>query len=283
MGGIMREKAKRSLVEFHVKEFLTQKRIIVYMIILFLLAMILYIRPSSPVQAQSNITATVSPTIDPAIVVLENKLATQQVQIDDLTRNLTNETHDREYYDRDLQWRWGILAAIATAVISILTWLGVSNFKEIQTKWEIRSNKILDKAIYKIDLGKLPIFLPVGEKIENIYTLLQHRKFEKMIFYESLDECGSGIIVLSLRDKNIQEQTEILQKMETFIDTKHPSSSDTGIIIFAPGDIKVAPKYMNCFENLVTAKYPATVVSDIFVVGRGMDITPPEQMAKENA
>lgn len=255
-----------------------EKKLLISLNVLFFLTLIGLIiavfGSSTPVRAQANPTAT--PTPNPTIEALEDKLAKQQDEINAIKDQLTDEERDRKYYDRDLQWKWGISGAIATAVIGFLTWAGIKQFKDLQENWVRSSQKILDKAIYKLDLSKIPVYLPAGEKLEHIHRLLQMRKFEKVGFYNNFDEFSEGVLVVSLAGKEEAERSKILDEFKKFIKNTRPSIAKSGFIIFAPGGIRVPDEVTNCHDNLVTANYPATVVSMMFVVGRGMDITPPE-------
>jgi hypothetical protein len=240
---------------------------------LFMLSVLLLSNLTISVNAQGNPTATPAvATANPTIAVLENTIATQQIQINQLNTRLTDEERERKYYDRDIFWKWGISAALATAVISILTWVGRKSLQDLQNDWQRDSQKILDKAIYKLDLSNLPIYLPSGENLENIHRLLQLRKFEKVGFYKTLGEFEHGVLIVSLKGKDDKQQAEILDKFKDFIDSQNPSAANTGFIIYAPAGIRVPPEIMECHDNLVTANYPATVVSSIFTVGRGIEI-----------
>lgn len=235
-----------------------------------------------PVSAQTvQPTATpiaVSTPVDPAVSALQSTVATQQVQIDQLQRDLAQETRNREFDVRDLVWKWGIAAAIATAVIGILTWIGKYSLSDLQNKWQRESQRTLDQAIFKMDPSNLPIYLPSGEKLEELHNVLQKRRFGKVSFYDKLSEFTvidcQGVIIISLKDKNDSEQKTILGNLKDFIQQQKPVSSKTGFIIFAPGDITVPKDVTGSYDNLVTANYPATVVNMVFAVGRGLDIVP---------
>ena len=256
--------------------------------LLFTAAFFILLSLPNSAQAQGNET----PTPNPTIIALENQIATQEAQIEELRDQITDEKGDREYFDRDIQWQFGIAGTISTAIIALLAFLGISNIKDIRTKigemtdswfekieieWEKRSQVLLDEAIYKIDIGNLPIYLPINEGMESIFRLLKQRRFSNTDFYESLDEFSEGIFILSLKNKNKKQQKELLDKFTSFIDENNPNSKEIGYIIFAPKGIIVPKEVMDCYENLVTANYPATVLSMVFVIARGLEITPPKK------
>jgi len=229
----------------------------------------------NPVSAQ-----TAQPTETPNVVpTLQSVIATQQIQIEQLQRELAFETRNREYDVRDTRWIWGIAVAIVTAAISFLSWIGKKSLKDLQDTWDQKSQQLLDEAIFRLDPSNLPIYLPSGEGLEGLHDTLQKRRFGKVRFYSSLinelnkDNC-QGVIVISLKDKDESDQSKILSDLTKFIETQLPDGSKTGFIIFAPGDIRVPPKITGGYDNLVTANFPATVVSMVFAVGRGLDIVP---------
>ncbi len=230
----------------------------------------------NPVSAQyAQAASTPTPNTLPT---LQSIIATQQIQIEELQRDLTFETKNREFNVRDLYWTWGIAVAVASAVVGILSWIGKKNLNDLQADWDRKSQQMLDKAVYKLDPGNLPIYLPAGQGFEGLHNTLQKRKFGKIGFYNNLDEFNKsnsqGVIVISLASKNESEQTAILNEFKTLIEQQLPDGSKTGFIIYAPGDIRVPSYITGCYDNLVTANFPATVISMVFAVGRGLDIVP---------
>jgi len=211
--------------------------------------------------------------------MLQASISTQQIQIEQHQRDLAFETRDREYDMRDIRWKWGIASTVVAAIFSILSWFGMKSSKDLQDVWKRKAQQMMDDATFKLDPSNLPIYLPSGEGLEGLHDTLQKRRFGKVSFYGNLiDEFNKGncqgVIVISLKDKKEKEQEKILSDFQSFIEQQLPDSSKTGFIIFAPGDIRVPPKVTGSYDNLVTANFPATVVSMVFAVGRGLDIVP---------
>ena len=247
---------------------------------------------STPASAQGNPTATaIDPTVNPTIVAFESVIATQQVQIDELKRNQSYEIRDREYEIRDLKWKWGIAAALGGAAILIASWFGISGLKDLRTKleetkanwksnverlekeWERNSQRLLDKAIYRLDPGNLPIKLPAGAT--PLHQLLTRREIGKIEFYNSLDDLThedlGGVIVVSMTEK--EQLATMEDKFRQFVQRTKPDPALTGIVLYT-GPNRVSDETTMLFDNLVTANYPGTVVSNIFVVGRALKIEP---------
>lgn len=255
------------------------------LIIGMLIPLSLWTDATTSVSAQGSPTGT--PTPNPTITVLESTIAAQQINIEKLEREQGFEAKEREIGFRDINSQWKTVAAIGGIAILVLGWFGFTGVrdaklavekqvKNIEAKWEAQLQSTLDKAVYKLDLSNLPIYLPSGENLENIHRLLQFRKFENVSFYKTLDEFERGVLIISLKGKDEKGQGEILGKFKDFIDSQHPSAANTGLIIYAPAGIKVPPEIMESHDNLVTANYPSTVVSSIFTVGRGIELPAPK-------
>lgn len=254
------------------------------------------LHPVSAQTAQPTATSTLSPP-NPTIVVLENIVATQKVEIAALQSEQSLEAKERDINARDVnsqfreinsQWKsWLALTGIAGGILAILgiksardLWDTIKktqqDWKEHTTKlekeWEKRSSIALDQAVYKLDMANIPILLPADENVGSVHRLLQQRKFEKIKYYKNYNELEYGVLVVSLKGKSEEEQKKTLDKFKEFIATQQPSALTTGFIVYAPDRISVPADVMNCHDNLVTANFPATVVSNIFAVGRGIEI-----------
>ncbi len=253
---------------------------------------------SSPASAQSA-TPTTTPTINPTISALEAVVATQQIKIATLEREQLWEAKERDIGFRDInsQWKsWLAFFGIAGSVLAIVGIKSVrdlwdtikkakkdwqDNLKGLEKEWEKRSEIALDRAVYKLDMANIPILLPADENVGSIHRLLHQRKFENVVYYKDFTEFEDGILVISLKGKNEDEQKKTLDQFIEFIKLRKPSAVNTGFIIYSPDGIKVPSDVLIRHDNLVTANFPSTVVSSIFTVGRGIDIAIPKHETKK--
>lgn len=245
---------------------------------------------ASAFQPASAQTVQATPTVTPNVVpTLQAVVATQQVEIEQLKRDLNENNRDRMFDIRDLQWKWGIAAALGSAAILVASWFGMNSMNDVKTKldetkrnwennvdslekeWEKRSQLLLDKAIYKFDPSNLPIKLPANST--NIYMLLSRRKLGKIEFYENLADLDgdklTGVIVVSMVDKDTFAADE--DYFRTFVKSRKLDTALTGFVLYT-GPNRATDATTGVYDNLVTANYPGTVVSNILVVGRGLEI-----------
>lgn len=261
-----------------------------FFIATLLLGGIAFASAIQPVAAQ-NVSPTATPTAN-IIPTLQSVIATQQVRIETLEREQGFEAREREIGFRDInsQWKnWLAFIGIAGGILALFgikdirdLWKAIEkvkqdwaeNIKGLEAEWEKRSQIALDQAVYKLDMANIPILLPVNGNVGSIHRLLQQRKFEKVGYYKNFDEFKNGILVVSLKDKNEDEQKKTLAQFKEFIELWQPSATNTGFIIYSPDGIKVPTDVLVCHDNLVTANFPSTVVSSIFSVGRGIETVP---------
>lgn len=251
--------------------------------------------PVSAQTAQPTSIATPLPVsspavTDPEVLALQTVAATQQVQIDQFQRDLKN-----------VEWKWGIGGMITGAIVTILASLGISSFtdfkgkldnlekklgreiklteasvekqlKDLEQNSKERSELRLNRILEKYDLTNLPIQIPQGvgnlrRRLE--LSALRHDEYPSLEAIKELD----GVIVVRFNEPDDQK------KFRTFIDTHGPNPQKTAFVLFADPN-SVEKDTLKCFENLVVANFPATVVSNILAIGRGLEI---DENKKEDA
>jgi len=265
----------------------------ILVITMLLLGGVVFSSAASPVSAQTT-PSTDTPTPNPTVMALENRVATQEAKIDSLEREQIFEARERDIGFRDINSKWqswltffgiagGILALVGIKSARDL-WNAIqkaeqdwkNNVEKLEKEWEKRSEVALDSAVYKLDMANIPIFLPADENVGSVHRLLQQRKFDNIRYYKEYNEFESGVLVVSLKGKDEEAQKETLGKFKEYIETQKPSAIATGFIVYSPDGIKVPANVQNCHDNLVAANFPSTVVSSIFTVGRGIEIAPPK-------
>lgn len=245
----------------------------------------------NPVSAKTD-PPTATPTPNPTITRLENIIATQQIQIQDQGRTINNIADDLSRAEKDWQWKWGIAGAIVGALGTILASLGISNltdFKKtlkdfdkkfteqldqlgtkwekhtavLEESWEKRSAENLNHLLERFDLRNLPIFIPKGSG-----NLLRRLELSGLRHdeYESLASLPSTNGVIVVKFGNSEDQ----RSFREFVENTGLNPQKTAFVLFAEPS-SVEKDTIRCFENLVIANFPATVVSNILAIGRGLE------------
>lgn len=103
--------------------------------------------------------------------------------------------------------------------------------------------------------------------MEAIHRRLQLSGLKNITFYNRLDKhCLSGITIFAVPDERAQE------RFRSFIEIYNPDPFTAAYILYGPQG-SVNKETLECYENLVTANFPATVASMVLVVGRGLKPT----------
>jgi hypothetical protein len=255
--------------------------------------------PASAQTAQPTSTLTPIPPPDLTISAVQATLTVQQTDLVNLKDRLNIETGYRELLAKDMEWKWWLGGALVGSIVTILSWLGINsvvsgkkaiekaekNFEkyvkdteerwekhiaDLEFKWETQSERNLNKLLEKFDLTNLPIYIPtetgdVRRRLE--LSGLEYKEYQN--FREVINL--AGIIVVKF-DESMDQKA-----FRDLIAINRPNSQKTAIVIYSR---LVEDETRDCFENLVIGNFPATVVSNILAVGRGLEI---DDIEKEDA
>ena len=230
------------------------------------------VAPSLTVETSTN-TPTPQSTSTPVSQEITNILSTQQIQIDELQRNLSYESKERDLFMQDINNKFNIYIGVFTIIVGIFTFIGYESIKDFKKTWKNWTESELRKEVNKIDIDNLDIFLPEENCNENIERLLKTKRFKNIKKYYSFEEISQGILIVCIPEKDPQDEFTAL---ENYIIKKKPQSKYLGIIVYSP-KIQVPKDLLLSFDNIVAANFPATAVSNIFSVARGIEIPLPEE------
>jgi hypothetical protein len=256
------------------------------------------LRPVSAQTAQPTDTPSIPPP-NPTTSATQTTLTVQQTDLKNLEDQLAIETAYRELLAKEMEWNWGLGGAVIGSIITILSWMGINSItsakksmekaekdfakqvKEIEEKWEShiarqedkwesQSKKNLNKLLEKYDLANLPIYIPketgdIRRRLE--LSGLGHKEYQAFQDVVNL----TGVIVVKFNDTMNQKAFRDLMVLN------RPNPQKTAIVIYSK---LVEDETRDCFENLVIGNFPATVVSNILAVGRGLEI---EEIEKEDS
>jgi len=186
----------------------------------------------------------------------------------ELTNRVDKMENDLAFTLRDVSWKMDqkllVFTGMAALISGIAAYLGYKNFKDLDETIKGKISSTLEKELYQLDPTNIPIHLQSGQGMESIHRRLQLSGLKNLSFYERLDKhCLDGITIIAMPDVDAQK------KFRDFIEVYNPDSETAAYILYAPPN-SVSKETLDCYENLVTANFPATVVSMVLVVGRGL-------------
>jgi len=227
-------------------------------------------------QAQDDSSST--PTPDP-MVTLHAAVATQKMQIDDLTHKVNNAIQDQQTDARDFGGQFNLIYAwvgLGSGILVLFGWKSLQDIrKDFREKIAQERDALLhemrqtfEKELYQLDLSNLVIYIHWRPGMDKIRRRLELSGFYEIKQIGELEQAGeSGVVIVSAtREEEIQEFLD-------FIQSKVLDPRKVAFILYTSTyhiQEELQKKVTDSFENLTIANLPATVVSSILVVGRGL-------------
>lgn len=191
-----------------------------------------------------------------------------QDQVNNLSRRVDKLSNDQAFNLRDIAWKMDqklyILAGLAFVISAIATFFGYRTYKDLDETIREKANSTIQKELYQLDPTNIPIHLQSGQGMEAVHRRLQLSGLKDISFYDRLDKhCLNGITIFAVLNEDAQK------RFRDFIEAYNPDPFTAAYILYGPQG-SVAKETLECYENLVTANFPATVASMVLVVGRGL-------------
>jgi hypothetical protein len=243
------------------------KRYVFQLLAVFLAVTVLFVfNFSFSAQAQTSTATTETPTItpNPTVVVLQNIIATQQVDIQALQRDL-------KYEVRDLRW-WFLVAGV---IITIIGFFGYQTYKSIDEQIRRKIRIIISKYLYQLDLTNLEVFvskrLSEGEYMShNLSGILKAQGIEIRWFdAKPTKKSLQGITILPI--ENAEDENAFLNHIENNKQQLNPQRA--GFILYASTAYRLKPDTLNIYPTIVIANTVWNLASILMVMGRSL--TPP--------
>ena len=230
------------------------------------------------VSAQTGTTPVPTPA-----TTLPEIAATQQAQIDDLTRQVkavnqrSNSLRFAEIEQKLNEKLWVIvgIAAGISAIAAFFSWKTYSTVKEtvaeqvqqgIDAYWKTDGKKLMEERIYGFDPSRLRIWLRSGRNLKRVADMLELTGLREPEFYHVLNErCLEGVVIVPMQSAEDEEEFRaFLEQYEESLNTKK-----VAFILFAV-NYHVTQQTLDCYPNTTLANMPITVTNAVLVVGRGL-------------
>jgi len=229
----------------------------------FMLVLLAGLPARAAVMAQA-VQATPMPTADPTTTVLESMHATQQVQIDALSRDLDLYKKEQALNLRDLKSNLDNKLIIAGVIVFLAGFLGFNTYRSIQDELKKKMNATLSEALYRLDPSNLAIRLPPGMEMEE--RRLSVAGFKNLSTYQELDKsCYTGITIIKIdAEEDVEKFHTFIQRNQAFLD-----ASRAGFVLFTPA-VRISTDVVRSYANLGIANLSTQVVGAVMAVGRGL-------------
>jgi len=223
-----------------------------------------------------------TPTPNPTIVALEEKISTLEAQVE--TLNIRKDT-DIQALEIKVQkeltpvYIWfSLLSAVGvTSITGAVIW--INNFiKNTRKQVEDETRKKLDQAFYNAD----PLYFPLYVPAQNFTIETERLKklgFKDVRGYRGLREgILDGVIVVRIPGENFKDNKEdaahadtAIGSLEDFIKNYGADKKRTAFVLYITGgQLQSASKLATLYGNVVIANMPVTIAEHVYALVRGL-------------
>jgi hypothetical protein len=201
---------------------------------------------------------------EPTVVDMQNTISTQQVEIDQLDRELQAIREDHDYEIRDIRWSIDIKLAVATIIFTVAGFFGIRTYQGIDEKIRKKISSTLDKELYQLDPTMLTIHIREG--LDRERRRLEMSGLKNVKYYLDFDKsCRRGVTIVPISQESDEEE------FITFLNSYELDPRRAAFILYATGDYRVSEETTMAYENLALANTPTTLVMAVLAVGRGLN------------
>jgi hypothetical protein len=210
----------------------------------------------TPVPTQSSPT----PTPDPTVVALQKLVATQQIEVETLKRDLDFEVREFRF--------WFFVAGVIGAITGLT---GYRAYRGVDEQVRRKIQVLISKHYYQLDVTNLDIHIRAG--LEKLEELLKNQGLYNISRFERLgSKSFSGITIFPITDES-DEEKYLRFIRQYFIDSQRLSPKKVGFILYASTGYRIKFDTIDLFPTTAVANTPWNLVSTIMILGRS--ITPP--------
>ncbi len=190
---------------------------------------------------------------------LELRVESLEKGLESLQRDLVSQLNHKLYY-------FGGIAF----VISILTaFFGWRTFKDLDKLIQENIRTTLENELYQLDPANLTIRLPKSHNdSEDIAERLKLSGLKKLSFYPELNKtCLYGLTLVPIESK--EEEENFLN----FLQNEMPNPKNAAFVLYStrdPREFRIPAETTNQFPRAAISNMPATVITAILAIARGL-------------
>lgn len=199
----------------------------------------------------------------------------------ELTVRVENLENDQNFNLKALEWKMDqkllILGWVALFISFAAGFMGLKTYNDLDKVIKEKIRFTLENELYQLDPVNLTIRIPKDHPDkENIQRRLKSAGLKNIKEYTELNnKCKVGLTLVSIENPD-QEKDYI-----DFLDREKPDADDSAFVLYASNRYQLTPATINKHDRAATANMPATVVTAILAISRGLHRDRNVQIKKE--
>jgi len=195
-----------------------------------------------------------------------------QSQVDDLARRVDKLENDQSFTLREIAWKMDqklyYLGGIALVITSFAAFIGWRTYKDLDADIREKIRLSLENELYQLDPANLTIRLPKGHpdaalirkrlELSGLHNIKEYLELNK--------QCLRGLTIVPVNDDDAE------QRFRNFLAQEKPDPELAAFVLYTtdPKFRVSVPDTLNQYERVATANMPATVITAVLAISRGL-------------
>lgn len=205
-----------------------------------------------------------------ATLALPDMVATQQVQIDSMQREIQYLNKDNQLLAEDyriqLDMKLWVLGLAALGITGLAGLLGWKSYSDIDKGVRERLQTSFDKEILGFDPKSLVVRIRQDRHLERVQHMLELYGLKSELYSKLGRTSTSGVTIVPIESP--EDENELATFVENYDDDIGPSK--TAFVIYALKGFRVTKPVLLEHECITLANLPVTVANAVLIVGRGL-------------
>jgi hypothetical protein len=190
---------------------------------------------------------------------IDIRVQSLETGLESLQRDLVFQLNQKLYY-------FGGTALLISALAAFFGW---RTFKDLDGLIQEKIRTTLENELYQLDPANLTIRLPkFHEDSKGIAERLKLSGLKKISLYPELNKaCLYGLTLVPI------ETEEAEKEFLSFLQNKMPNPNNAAFVLYStrdPREFRISPETTNKFPRAAISNMPATVITAILAVARGL-------------
>jgi hypothetical protein len=211
------------------------------------------------------------PRLYPAPFISQPPLSTAPADVQQMAQRLETLENQQAYNFTLLEWKLDqkllIFSGSAFLISFVAAFLGWKTYHDLDKTIREKIRVTLENELYQLDPANLTVRLPKG----NPDTPLIRRRLELSglhnikEYLELNKQCLRGLTIVPIGTP--EEES----RFRDFLKQEQPNPELAAFVLYTPDPrFRVSPDTLNQYERVATANMPATVITAVLAISRGL-------------